>query len=87
MRPGDSSRRFWRFCAIFFLYALSIKVTWNDEVLFTLPMPEFVIHLCNIFRASGRFMWVPMYALMLFAIGIVLRETPPGGGLRCCWSF
>ncbi len=64
-------------CAIFFLYALSIKVTWNDEVLFTLPVPEFVIHLCNIFRASGRFMWVPMYALMLFAIGIVLRETPP----------
>ena len=64
-------------CLLFFLYALSIKVAWNDHVLYTIPLPEAAIHLCNIFRASGRFIWVPMYALMLFSIALVLRCLPP----------
>lgn len=64
-------------CTLFFLYALSIKVTWNQWVLFTVPLPEALISLCNVFRASGRFMWVPMYALMLFATALVIRRTPP----------
>lgn len=77
LTPKGFSLPFLTICILFFLYALSIKVAWNDHVLFTIPLPETVIHLCNIFRASGRFMWVPMYALMLFAVAALLRGTPP----------
>ncbi len=83
-RPSDFRRLtpagfripFLLICVLFFLYGLSIKVTWNEYVLYTIPLPASLIRLCDIFRAAGRFMWVPMYALMLFATATVLRNTP-----------
>ncbi|MDR0933323.1 MAG: DUF6311 domain-containing protein [Victivallales bacterium] len=80
--PQGLALPFFLICAIFFCYALSIKVTWNQYVLYTIPLPESLLWFCNVFRASGRFMWVPMYALMLFAVAMVIRHTPPK---RCGW--
>jgi hypothetical protein len=58
---------------LFFLYAISNVVTWSDNVLFTIPLPEIVLKLTSIFRASGRFIWGDVYIIITVVIGTVLK--------------
>lgn len=57
---------------LFFIFALSNKVTLNDHILFEFPIPALLKSLCNIFRASGRFIWPVYYLIICFAIWIVV---------------
>lgn len=51
---------------VYTLFAITNKVTINDILLFEFKLPELIIKLGNIFRASGRFIWVLYYAILLF---------------------
>ena len=59
------------------LFAITNIVSFNDKILFTYPLPHFIITLGNIFRASGRFFWAPYYAILFYILFSVA-----GSGLR-----
>lgn len=63
---------------LFTLFAITHVYTWNDKVLFTLPVPSFVTRLGEVFRASARFFWTPYYLILLFTlIGISRIRVKP----------
>lgn len=55
--------------AIFTLLALSLRVTFGNHVLFTIPVPHAIYYWLAAFRASGRLFWPVHYLLVLGAIG------------------
>ena len=57
----------------FTIFAVTNVVSYNSEVLFTVPFPKFLIKLGGIFRASGRFFWVPFYLILFFFIFIIAK--------------
>lgn len=50
---------------LFFLFALSNKVTWDNHVVFEYSLPQFLDPLLVLFRSSGRFFWPVVYVMML----------------------
>jgi len=62
------------FCALLGFAAVTNVVTFNDKVLFTIPVPAIVTNTGDIFRASGRLFW-PVYYLILFALVIYLARS------------
>lgn len=58
-----------------FLLALSTRLTFGPWSIF-LPVPEQVEGLLAIFRSSGRFIWVVVYALLFIAIAGLIRGLP-----------
>lgn len=50
------------------LFALSNVVTLNGGELFTIPLPEFLLSLCGIFRASSRMFYAVYYSLVIYAL-------------------
>lgn len=54
---------------IAFAYALSPTVTFGNTVLFAIPLPDIIIKILSIFRASGRFIWVVAY--LIYLIGMI----------------
>ncbi len=48
--------------------AIFPKVCFHDIVLFTIDYPDFITSVMLVFRGNGRFVWIPFYLLMLFAI-------------------
>ncbi len=67
---------------LYALFAVSNVLTWNDAVLVTIPLPEKLLELCGIFRASSRLFYPVYYCLMLFVIYEIwqLREKIGGRG-------
>lgn len=53
---------------LFTLFAVSHIVTFNKTVLFTIPLPAFILKFGDVFRASGRFFWPLYYMLFVFVI-------------------
>ena len=53
---------------VFTLVALSPAVSFQDRLLFTIPLPDSLLDLLSIFRASGRFIWPIYYAIFIFSI-------------------
>ena len=51
-----------------FVFALSNIVTLNNSTLFIIPLPEFILNICKIFRASGRFGWTVVYSIIMFCL-------------------
>ncbi|HEY5826517.1 MAG TPA: DUF6311 domain-containing protein, partial [Cyclobacteriaceae bacterium] len=47
------------------LFAISNVVTFNDVVLFRVPIPHFLQKIGDIFRASGRFIWISYYQIII----------------------
>ena len=60
----------------FYIFALSPVVTFNDRVLFDYRsiLPGKVIILWDTFRATGRFVWVSGYIIMITAIWVVAKK-------------
>ena len=50
------------------LFALSNVLTLNDRILFTIPLPESIVYLCGIFRASSRMFYTVIYSLMVWSV-------------------
>ncbi len=60
-----------------FMSAMAIlpMVTANDRKLFGLPLPSVIKKAWNIFRSNGRFIWVPMYLLIISMIVYIERHA------------
>ena len=54
--------------AVFTVLALSPAVSFQARLLFTIPLPDSLLDLLSIFRASGRFIWPIYYAIFIFSI-------------------
>ncbi|MCR5775424.1 MAG: DUF6311 domain-containing protein [Lachnospiraceae bacterium] len=59
---------------VLWIVALSPKVTLNSHVLFEIPLPDLIYDLWSIFRASGRFLWPVMYAVILASLYFARHE-------------
>lgn len=49
-------------------FAVSNTVTFNNEILAKIPLPQFLLKLCGIFRASSRIFYFTYYSLVIFSI-------------------
>lgn len=82
IRQWDSTRRALRAHAALvavlvalFAFALTNKIGGFHRYV-EIPLPEPVVLLASMFRASGRMMWPVVYVIMLAAIVLVLRNLP-----------
>ncbi|WP_035676749.1 DUF6311 domain-containing protein [Flavobacterium limnosediminis] len=58
---------------LLFVFAISNQVTFGTKVLFHYPTLGIVEKLGNIFRAIGRFVWLPYYLLILVSFVVFSR--------------
>ena len=58
-------------CLASLLFAITNVISFNSEIIATLPLPKIIEKLGFIFRASGRFVW-PFYYLLFIGSIIVL---------------
>ena len=47
------------------LFGITNNISYNDKEIFTYPIPDILIKLGNIFRATSRFIWLLYYTLFL----------------------
>lgn len=67
----NSTKKNWNILLGFlalFLFSLSPTVSFNENILFTIPLPGFVTDLWGCFRACGRTVWIIVYALIIFFV-------------------
>jgi len=77
-RPQRAARRYVPLAAVALLLwaiALSNQVAWGDRVLFSVPLPDRILELAAMVRASGRLLWIGYYALMLAIPAIIARNV------------
>lgn len=55
------------------LFAITNTISLNNEVLFKISLPEIIIKIGGIFRASGRFVWLFYYFIVFFSFIILLK--------------
>lgn len=60
-------------CVFLTAFAISNAVCWNDKE-FVIPLPEGLLKLCGIFRASSRMFYPVYYLLVLFGIVNLVRK-------------
>ncbi|AXY77486.1 hypothetical protein D3H65_27420 [Paraflavitalea soli] len=56
------------------IFSITHIVSFNDKVLFKIPIPDKLAKLGEVFRASARCFWLPYY-LILFTVIITLAKT------------
>lgn len=59
---------------IFTLTAISNVITLSGRTLFVIPLPEVLLKLCGIVRASGRFFWPVYYLIILFILTLLIKN-------------
>jgi hypothetical protein len=68
--------------AVLVMLALSHRIAWGDRVVLEVPIGGKLLDLVATLRASGRLLWVAMYALTFAAGAIVAaRFSPPAATL------
>jgi len=83
-RPQPLARPWWPLVAvalIFWLLALSNVVTFAEQRLFTVPVPDVLHRVLSIFRASGRLGWPAFYLISLGAVLLLVRHLPARSAL------
>lgn len=60
-------------CTLLAIFAISNVVTFNDKILFTVPLPEILINICEIFRASSRMFYPVYYMIFVFLLVVFWR--------------
>ncbi len=68
---------------LYAIFSITLVFTFNDKVLLRIPAPGFFKQLEEIFRASGRFFWMPYYIIILFTI-IALAKSKINRGISSC---
>lgn len=74
---GDFVRRYavlLPVCLILTLFAISNQIVFHDKTLVEIPLPELILSLCGIFRASARLFYPVYYLLFLFVLRYVFRH-------------
>lgn len=59
---------------LIFVFSLSPVVTFGENILFRLPLPDFLVSAWSIFRSSGRMFWPAYYMIITFAVGSLLAN-------------
>lgn len=54
-------------CALLTLFAVSNHVYWGNTG-FTIPLPQWLLNLCGIFRSSGRMFYLPAACLAVWGV-------------------
>lgn len=57
-----------------FVFALSPKIMFGEQTLIELPLPEFILNIWAIFRATGRFVWISSYLLLLVSCVVLFKQ-------------
>jgi hypothetical protein len=65
---------------IFVVFSLSNRVFFGKYLLFSYPWPHLLDAFATQFRSSGRFIWVPTYAVVLWSVASVARQGKGGAG-------
>jgi hypothetical protein len=55
-------------CIFLFCFSISNTITWNDKILITIPLPEILQKICDIFRASSRLFYPVYYLIYIFLL-------------------
>lgn len=58
---------------LYTVFAISNQVTFNKTLILEFNIPDLISKLGNIFRASGRFVWIFYYAILLFFLVVFLK--------------
>ncbi|MEO0621094.1 MAG: hypothetical protein AAF183_02615 [Pseudomonadota bacterium] len=69
-------------CLGVLLFATAGRLAWAQAELLVVPFPKLVEDVGDVLRGSGRFVWLPLYALLLLAsarISLVLSPMRAGG--------
>src|SRR5262249_49197452 len=69
----------WIFCLVLLAYAAysaSNRVFVGSYLVVDVPLPERLLGLTSFFRASARFIWIPIYSLALFSLAALIKWTP-----------
>ena len=61
--------------ALLWFIALSPRITLGDWEIINVKYPQFILDAWGIFRASGRFLWPVMYAVILLCLYYAKREA------------
>jgi len=56
-----------------FCWAVSNRITLNGRLLLEIPLPNLVRGCLSIFRASGRFIWVPGVLIITASLGLISK--------------
>ncbi|MES3011273.1 MAG: DUF6311 domain-containing protein [Pseudomonadota bacterium] len=65
---------FFLLLVLLLLFSLSNEIYVGTVKLVSIPLPNLIEKLFNVFRASGRFFWPVGYALLFISIAILLRR-------------
>lgn len=60
-------------CFIATVVAMSPTITFNEKALFTYPLPDFILKIWSIFRASGRTIWIVVYLIVFYSAIAVMK--------------
>jgi hypothetical protein len=60
--------------AAMLLFAISNRIGFGSHELLHVPLPDWLIGVFSVFRGSGRFAWLPVYALFAAALVAVVRN-------------
>jgi hypothetical protein len=60
--------------AAMLLFAVSHRVGFGSHELLHVPLPDWLVGALSTFRGSGRFVWLPVYALFAAALVAVVRR-------------
>lgn len=61
-------------CMLFTLYAITNRVGFANSELVLFELPQSVLHLLNVFKAAGRFIWPVYYVIMLSAFYLLVSN-------------
>lgn len=56
------------------LFAITNKITLNENTALDFSIPDLIIRLGGIFRASGRFIWILYYLILFFAVLVYIKS-------------
>src|SRR5262249_40248021 len=79
MRAIRAVRKHWVLVvtlAICTALAASNRIYFGSHLVFEVPLPGALLDLASFFRASGRFIWLPAYALGLLPLAGLVRWAP-----------
>ncbi|WP_192821798.1 DUF6311 domain-containing protein [Rufibacter sp. LB8] len=60
---------------LYLLFSITHVVSYGDKVLFTVPLPQTILKIGDILRASSRFFWIIYYLIFIFSIAILAKST------------
>jgi hypothetical protein len=58
-----------------FVISLGTNPSFNEHKLFTLHLPNIILELWSIFRATGRFVWIAVYLVTISVIVLLSRNV------------